>query len=192
MRNDPRKVAIESTDRPSGMQIIASVRFVRIESIVPVCRNRQSTHDFNECIASFKNASIMQSLDPFSFPKPDTMKKTLLSCAALMLAFATVGCQPADDSSVSTDTTTPAADSNVTATAETPAAMEAPAAEAPAAEAPAAEAPAAEAPAAEAPAAEAPAAEAPAAEAPAAEAPAAEAPAAEAPAAEAPAEKPAE
>ena len=119
------------------------------------------------------NRFYHERVKPISFPKPDTMKKTLLSCAALMLAFATVGCQPADTTDVSTDTTSaPAADSNVTATAETPV-VEAPAAEAPAAEAPAAEAPAAEAPAAE----EAPVAEAPAEEAPAAEAPAEEAPA---------------
>lgn len=78
------------------------------------------------------------------------MKKTLLSCVALLFTFAIVGCQPTDTAAPDTSTdTTPAApaDSNVTATAETPAVVEAPAAEAPAAEAPAAEEPAAEAPA---------------------------------------------
>lgn len=69
------------------------------------------------------------------------MKKTLLSCAALLVTFAIVGCQPTDTATPDTSTdVAPAApaDSNVTATAETPAVVEAPAADAPAAEATAA------------------------------------------------------
>ena len=56
------------------------------------------------------------------------MKKTLLSCAALLVALSTVGCEPPAAPNVSTDVTAPAADSNVTATAETPAMTETPAA----------------------------------------------------------------
>ncbi|MDB4644791.1 hypothetical protein OAF37_01910 [Rubripirellula sp.] len=79
------------------------------------------------------------------------MNKSILSLAALVVAFA-VGCEPPAQPNVSTstDTTAPAADSNttgsdsnVTTGVDTPA-VETPAAEAPAAEAPAAEAPAKE------------------------------------------------
>ncbi len=91
-------------------------------------------------IALISFVSIMHPLTQFFSPSRNDriMKKTFQSAAALLIAFATVGCEPPPAStSTSTDVAAPvAADSNVTATAETPAPTETPA---PAAEAPAAE-----------------------------------------------------
>jgi len=90
------------------------------------------------------------------------MRMTLRLLSIACLFAATIGCQPANDTDVSTDLgvdagTMPAADSNITGEAETPA-IETPAVEepAPAIEAPAEPAPVVEAPAEPAPAEEAP------------------------------------
>jgi hypothetical protein len=107
--------------------IVAKKWPVRKILVAKHSRWRLFSHTGLHCIASLAINPMILGVAPLSSNKPEPMKKTLLSIAALMIAFATIGCQPADTTTdVSTDVVVPEVDSNVTATAETPAVVETP------------------------------------------------------------------
>jgi hypothetical protein len=110
------------------MKLIVAKKWpVRKNLVAMHNRWRQFSHMGLRCIASLAINPMILGVAPLSSNKPEPMKKTLLSIAALMIAFATIGCQPADTTTdVSTDVVVPEVDSNVTATAETPAVVETP------------------------------------------------------------------